>query len=223
MMRAKYFKELEELKTEVILYGSYIEGMCRTLQKAFVEGDYEEAKLMVDEESTIRSKERRIENDCLRIMSTQQPVAKDLRFISSVLKIANNLQRIGGHVIEIVELLDFVGPINNLFAVNQLIDMNSRVMVMLKKALDSFVENNLELAEEVIASDNEVDALLIKPWTKLQTASEPILTATNILLTRCKLPNILSVLAIIQSALRAGLSLLSKATQNSKSNNRSSS
>ena len=67
MMRAKYFKELEELKTEVILYGSYIEGMCRTLQKAFVEGDYEEAKLMVDEESTIRSKERRIENDCLRL------------------------------------------------------------------------------------------------------------------------------------------------------------
>ncbi|HPX65593.1 MAG TPA: phosphate signaling complex protein PhoU [Anaerolineaceae bacterium] len=167
MMRAKYFKELEELKTEVILYGSYIEGMCRTLQKAFVEGDYEEAKLMVDEESTIRSKERRIENDCLRIMSTQQPVAKDLRFISSVLKIANNLQRIGGHVIEIVELLDFVGPINNLFAVNQLIDMNSRVMVMLKKALDSFVENDLELAEEVIASDNEVDALFDKTMDEI--------------------------------------------------------
>ena len=92
-MRIKYIKELEELKTEVILYGSFIEGMCRTLQKAFVEGDYEEARLLAEEESTVRSRERRIENDCLRIMSTQQPVAKDLRFISSVLKIANNLQR----------------------------------------------------------------------------------------------------------------------------------
>jgi phosphate transport system protein len=158
-MRIKYIKELEELKTEVILYGSFIEGMCRTLQKAFVEGDYEEARLLAEEESTVRSRERRIENDCLRIMSTQQPVAKDLRFISSVLKIANNLQRIGGHVIEIVELLDFVGPINNLFAINHLIEMTNRVMVMLKKSLDSFVENDLALAEEVIASDNEVDAL----------------------------------------------------------------
>jgi len=158
-MRIKYIKELEELKTEVILYGSFIEGMCRTLQKAFVEGDYEEARLLAEEESTVRSRERRIENDCLRIMSTQQPVAKDLRFISSVLKIANNLQRIGGHVIEIVELLDFVGPINNLFAINHLIEMTNRVMVMLKKSLDSFVENDLALAEEVIASDNEIDAL----------------------------------------------------------------
>lgn len=158
-MREKYFKELEELKTEVILFGSYVEGMSRTLQKAFVEGDYSQALLLMQEESTIRSKERRIENDCLRIMSTQQPVAKDLRFISSVLKIANSLQRIGDHIIEIVELLDFVDPINNLFALNHLIEMNTKVRTMLKKSLDSFIENDLELAQEVINSDNEVDTL----------------------------------------------------------------
>jgi len=158
-MREKYFKELEELKTEVILFGSYVEGMSRTLQKAFVEGDYSQALLLMQEESTIRSKERRIENDCLRIMSTQQPVAKDLRFISSVLKIANSLQRIGDHIIEIVELLDFIDPINNLFALNHLIEMNTKVRTMLKKSLDSFIENDLELAQEVINSDNEVDTL----------------------------------------------------------------
>jgi len=158
-MRIKYIKELEELKTEVILYGSYIEGMCRTMQKAFIEGDYTEVSSMMEEESTVRSKERRIENDCLRIMSTQQPVARDLRFISSVLKIANNLQRIGGHVIEVAELLDFIGPVNNLFVQNHLNEMTNRVMIMLKKSLDSFVENDLSLAEEVIASDNEVDSL----------------------------------------------------------------
>ncbi len=161
-MRMKYFKELEELKTEVILFGSYIEGMSRTLQKAFIEGEYEQVMQLVHEESTIRSKERKIENDCLRIMSTQQPVAKDLRFISSVLKIANSLQRIGEHIIEIVELLDFIDPINDIFAINHLIEMNAKVMVMLKKSLDSFIENDLALAQEVIDSDNEVDALFDK-------------------------------------------------------------
>lgn len=166
-MRVKYFKELEELKTEVILFGSAIESMSRTLQKAFVDADYEQVMQLIHEESNIRSKERRIENDCLRIMSTQQPVAKDLRFISSVLKIANSLQRIGEHTIEIVELLDFIDPINNHFAVNHLIEMNDKVIVMLKKSLDSFIENNFALAQEVIASDNEVDALFDKTMEEI--------------------------------------------------------
>lgn len=158
-MRAKYFKELEDLKAEVILFGSYIETMGRTLQKAFVDGDYEAVMQLVHEEATIRSKERVIENDCLRIMSTQQPVARDLRFISSSLKIANSLQRIGEHFIEIVELLDFIDPINNTFAITHLREMNAKVMLMLKRSLDAFIENDVDLANEVITSDNEVDAL----------------------------------------------------------------
>ncbi len=158
-MRVKYFKELEDLKTEVILFGSYIESMGRTLQKAFEDGDYEQVMQLVHEESTIRSKERVIENDCLRIMSTQQPVARDLRFISSSLKIANSLQRIGEHIIEIVELLDFIDPINNVFAINHLTVMNRKVMHMLKHSLDAFIESDIDLANQVIASDNEVDAL----------------------------------------------------------------
>lgn len=158
-MRVKYFKELEDLKTEVILFGSYIESMGRTLQKAFEDGDYEQVMQLVHEESTIRAKERVIENDCLRIMSTQQPVARDLRFISSSLKIANSLQRIGEHIIEIVELLDFIDPINNVFAINHLTVMNRKVMHMLKHSLDAFIESDIDLANQVIASDNEVDAL----------------------------------------------------------------
>lgn len=100
---------------------------------------------------------RDIETLCLKIMSTQQPVAKDLRFVSSTLNIIRNIEKIGGHVIEVAGLLNFTNALEDF--TEEILDMCLSTKKMLKSAIDAFITGDLEESYKVIASDDKIDDL----------------------------------------------------------------
>lgn len=106
MVRTRYINELENLKNEIILYSATVEKMLMDMKVIIEEAsdgsDLADKLSMIEtKDEEIRGFSRDIETLCLKIMSTQQPVAKDLRFVSSTLNIIRNIEKIGGHVIEI--------------------------------------------------------------------------------------------------------------------------
>ena len=162
MVRTRYINELENLKNEIILYSAIVEKMLMDM-KVTIETAVEDAEIkdqlheIVVKEDEIREYNRNIETLCLKIMSTQQPVAKDLRFVSSTLNIIRNIEKIGGHVIEIAGLLKFTNALENF--TEEILDMCLSTKKMLKSAIDAFITGDLEESYKVIASDDKIDAL----------------------------------------------------------------
>lgn len=162
MVRTRYINELENLKNEIILYSAIVEKMLMDM-KVTIEMAAEGAEIkdqlqeIVNKEDEIREYNRNIETLCLKIMSTQQPVAKDLRFVSSTLNIIRSVEKIGAHVIEISGLLNFVS-IGEDFT-EEILDMCLSTKKMLKSGIDAFITGDLEESYKVIASDDKIDAL----------------------------------------------------------------
>lgn len=162
MVRTRYINELENLKNEIILYSAIVEKMLMdmkvTIETAAEDVDIKDQLREIEsKEDEIREYNRNIETLCLKIMSTQQPVAKDLRFVSSTLNIIRNVEKIGGHVIEVAGLLNFVS-IGEDFT-EEILDMCLSTKKMLKSAIDAFITGDLEESYKVIASDDKIDAL----------------------------------------------------------------
>ena len=162
MVRTRYINELENLKNEIILYSAIVEKMLMdmkvTIETAAEDADIKDQLHEIEsKEDEIREYNRNIETLCLKIMSTQQPVAKDLRFVSSTLNIIRNVEKIGGHVIEVAGLLNFVS-IGEDFT-EEILDMCLSTKTMLKSAIDAFITGDLEESYKVIASDDKIDAL----------------------------------------------------------------
>lgn len=162
MVRTRYINELENLKNEIILYSAIVEKMLMdmkvTIETAAEDADIKDQLREIEsKEDEIREYNRNIETLCLKIMSTQQPVAKDLRFVSSTLNIIRNVEKIGGHVIEVAGLLNFVS-IGEDFT-EEILDMCLSTKKMLKSAIDAFITGDLEESYKVIASDDKIDAL----------------------------------------------------------------
>lgn len=162
MVRTRYINELENLKNEIILYSAIVEKMLMdmkvTIETASEDADIKDQLHEIEsKEDEIREYNRNIETLCLKIMSTQQPVAKDLRFVSSTLNIIRNVEKIGGHVIEVAGLLNFVS-IGEDFT-EEILDMCLSTKKMLKSAIDAFITGDLEESYKVIASDDKIDAL----------------------------------------------------------------
>lgn len=162
MVRTRYINELENLKNEIILYSAIVEKMLMdmkvTIETAAEDADIKDQLREIEsKEDEIREYNRNIETLCLKIMSTQQPVAKDLRFVSSTLNIIRNVEKIGGHVIEVAGLLNFIS-IGEDFT-EEILDMCLSTKKMLKSAIDAFITGDLEESYKVIASDDKIDAL----------------------------------------------------------------
>lgn len=162
MVRTRYINELENLKNEIILYSAIVEKMLMdmkvTIETAAEDADIKDQLHEIEsKEDEIREYNRNIETLCLKIMSTQQPVAKDLRFVSSTLNIIRNVEKIGGHVIEVAGLLNFVS-IGEDFT-EEILDMCLSTKKMLKSGINAFITGDLEESYKVIASDDKIDAL----------------------------------------------------------------
>lgn len=162
MVRTRYINELENLKNEIILYSAIVEKMLMdmkvTIETAADDADIKDQLHEIEsKEDEIREYNRNIETLCLKIMSTQQPVAKDLRFVSSTLNIIRNVEKIGGHVIEVAGLLNFVSVGEDF--TEEILDMCLSTKKMLKSAIDAFITGDLEESYKVIASDDKIDAL----------------------------------------------------------------
>ncbi|WP_215491953.1 phosphate signaling complex protein PhoU [Fenollaria sporofastidiosus] len=162
MVRTRYINELENLKNEIILYSATVEKMLMDMKVIIEEAPdssdlADKLSVLEAKDEEIRGFSRDIETLCLKIMSTQQPVAKDLRFVSSTLNIIRNIEKIGGHVIEVAGLLKFTNALEDF--TEEILDMCLSTKKMLKSAIDAFITGDLEESYKVIASDDKIDDL----------------------------------------------------------------
>ncbi len=162
-MRNRFDEQLLKLNNELIQMGSMIEKAIENAVKALVTQDIELAKKIIDSDEEIDRQERAIEGMCLKLLLQQQPVAKDLRQISSALKMITDMERIGDHAADISEITMTMLNKKEAYIKNleHIQNMAKETSAMLIGSVDAFVEKNLEKANDVIKQDDVVDLLFI--------------------------------------------------------------
>ena len=160
-MRNKFDEQLERLHVEMIQMGALCEDAISAAAEALIHSDAALAAAAEEAEREIDQKEREVENLCLKLLLQQQPVARDLREISSALKMISDLERIGDQAADIAEItLDIAhSPVISRVPIAE---MARNVIVMVTDSIDSFVRKNLSLAQAVVYRDDEVDRLFLE-------------------------------------------------------------
>ena len=166
-MRNRFDRELIHLNDELIEMGSLIEKAIEKAISALVNQDAELARetIMMDEE--IDDKEREIEHLCLKLLLQQQPVAKDLRVISSALKMITDMERIGDQASDISEITLQLADKKYIKELETIQNMAKEASVMLVISIEAFVNKDVVLAGEVIGKDDVVDDLFMKVKNEL--------------------------------------------------------
>lgn len=161
-MRVKFDQQLERLNVMLIEMGAFCEEAITYAVKALEEDSDEMRKLTLETDSVIDVKEREIENLCLKLLLQQQPVARDLRLISSALKMISDMERIGDQAYDIAEITRTMKSDREKVCENDVTLMAQIAIQMVTKSIDSFVKKDIELANDVIITDDKVDDLFCK-------------------------------------------------------------
>ncbi len=157
-MRSKFDEQLELLNTQMIQMGTLCETAISNAVKALIEADMELAKKAILADEEIDQKEREIEALCLKLILQQQPVARDLRQISSALKMITDMERIGDQAADISEIT-MLANIKSAENTKYILDMAKATIKMVTDSIDAFVRQDLKLARAVIEYDDVVDEL----------------------------------------------------------------
>lgn len=177
-MRSKYDEQLELLNKELITMGALCENAIANSAKALVDRDMAMAEAVRELAVRIDYKEREIEAMCMKLLLQQQPVATDLRVVSSALKMVTDMERVGKQSADIAEIItmEYIKATDN---TQDIYDMSVAVIRMVTDSIDAFVKKDVGIAKAVIAYDDVVDGffnkvkkLLIDSFGKPETDSE---------------------------------------------------
>ena len=157
-MRNKFDEQLEQLNLQLITMGALCEQAISSAAKALIDHDVSLLPNVFDADDQIDHKEREIEGLCMKLLLMQQPVAGDLRTISSALKMISDMERIGDQASDIAEILQYTGRFDVSTTVH-IGDMARATIQMVTDSIDSFVKRDLAAARAVIAYDDVVDRL----------------------------------------------------------------
>ena len=155
-MRLRFDEELGLLNKEMITMASLCENAIAMAAKSLTEADPKLAKGVPELSVEIDHKEREIEGMCLKLLLQQQPVARDLRVISSALKMVTDIERIGDQAADIAEIVSM----ENITVSDDTDDINRMAMAVIRmvtESVDAFVKKDVDLAHRVIAYDDVVD------------------------------------------------------------------
>ena len=158
-MRDKYMKQLENLNNNMIEMGAMIEKSIENAISALVRQDVETAKKAIEYDAEIDEMEKNIENMCMKILLSQQPVASDLRTVSSALKMVTDMERIGDHAADISEITIMMADKPYRCILEKIEKMAKETMIMLVQSIESYVNKDIEKAKAVINHDDIVDGL----------------------------------------------------------------
>ena len=160
-MRRHYDEQLAQLNTELITMGALCEEAISAAVKYLIENDEALKEKVFEADSQIDQKERDIESLCMKLILQQQPVATELRVISSALKMISDMERIGDQASDIAEIVCFVNR-SSIGSKVHIADMARATINMVTDSVESFVKKDINLANGVIRHDDTVDDLFIK-------------------------------------------------------------
>lgn len=157
---AKHFqKELESIKKKILSLGAMVEERLRLAVRAIEERDPQVADQIIQNDYQIDEMEVEIEEDCLKVLALHQPVAVDLRFLVAVIKINNDLERIGDEAVNIARRVRNIAAKDERIYAFDYSAMADKVEAMLRMGLDALVNMDLDLAFKVVTMDDAVDEL----------------------------------------------------------------
>lgn len=160
-MRNSFDMQLRKLNNELIEMGSLIETAIARAYKGLIKQNIEIAKENVEFDREIDQKEKEVENICLKLLLQQQPVASDLRLISSAIKMITDMERIGDQAADISELTILMSKTQYIKRFDHIEQMAKATIEMVTTSVDAFVKRDLELARSVFARDDIVDNLFV--------------------------------------------------------------
>jgi len=160
-MRNSFDMQLRKLNNELIEMGSLIETAIARAYKGLINQNIEIAKENVEFDREIDQKEKEVENICLKLLLQQQPVASDLRLISSAIKMITDMERIGDQAADISELTILMSKTQYIKRLDHIEQMAKATIEMVTTSVDAFVKRDLEFARSVFARDDIVDNLFV--------------------------------------------------------------
>ncbi len=158
-VRVTYELELEKLNQDLKEMAHMVENAIEQTFVAFEDQNHEKAEEIIKGDRTINDMERAVESRCLSLILRQQPVACDLRQVSTALKVVTDLERIGDHASDIAELILRIKVEHAYHIVKHLPTMAAAAQKMVHDAIEAFIAQDLEAAMEIIKRDDEVDTL----------------------------------------------------------------
>ena len=158
-MRNRFDRELNLLNQELIEMGNAIESSIEAAVTALIEQDADLARRVIEGDKEINDIEKDIEKRCLKLLLQQQPVASDLRMISSALKMITDMERIGDQASDISEITIRLANEKYIKQLIHIPQMATATIKMVKDSIDAFVKRDLDLAVSVIYYDDVVDDL----------------------------------------------------------------
>jgi phosphate transport system protein len=161
--------ELKELKEKLLYEGGLVEKAISSAIKALLERNPELADKVIDDDPIVNALEVEIDEFCLKLLALRQPAARDLRFITTAIKINYDLERIGDMAVNICERVQELNQEPILKPYIDLPMMAETVQTMLKESLEAFVNEDVATARKVMKDDQMVDQLLDQIFRELLT------------------------------------------------------
>ncbi|MFI5400167.1 MAG: phosphate signaling complex protein PhoU [SAR324 cluster bacterium] len=165
-------REIEKLKTMLLSLGTDVEEHVYKAVQALDERDVTLADQVIGGDEQVDRYEVYLEEECLKTLALHQPLAIDLRFVIAVLKINNDLERIGDLAVNIAERAKFLAGRDVLDVPFDFMGMADKTRAMLKKSLDALVNMDPRMARDVCAADDEVDALNREMYGRIQKSMQ---------------------------------------------------
>jgi phosphate transport system protein len=169
-MNRHFHKALEKIKKMVLNLGSVVEQRVYQAKQAVAGYDAEIARKIISTDYEIDEMEVELEEECLKALALHQPVATDLRFLVAVIKINNDLERIGDESVNISQRVEILAKQSEHTFRFDYHTMMDKAINMLKKSLDALVNMDVDLAYRVLTLDDEVDQLTLVAYDRIKEA-----------------------------------------------------
>jgi phosphate transport system protein len=168
-LSAKLDLELQELNARILRMGRVVDAQVAAAVDAFVRRNSAAARRVVAGDDEVNGLEREIDERCVRLLALQQPAASDLRFIAAVLKIVTDLERIGDFAVSIAESVATLDR-GKLRVEQDLVALAEAALTVLRKALEAFVQRNVDEASATTSADAPVKAWVARLAGELSDA-----------------------------------------------------
>lgn len=169
MPREQFDQDLQDLKDELLLLSSMASDAVRRSVEALKEMNEWQARKIIDGDTALNRKRYAIEDRCLTLIATQQPMARDMRLLAAILEIAGELERIGDYgkgIGRIIVYMEGKPPLKPLVDIPRMTEI---ACTMLDQAMEAFINGDAELARQVPASDDDIDNLYNQVYSELLT------------------------------------------------------
>lgn len=168
-MTKRFRRELERIKKQILSLGTMVEERVRLSVRAVEEKDAEAAQQIIKMDYEIDDMEVEVEEECLKVLALHQPVAVDLRFLVAVIKINNELERIGDQAVNIAERVGVIAKRADSQFDYDYGTMAEKTEAMLRMSLDSLVNLDEDLALKVVTMDDEVDQIQKDAYDRIKS------------------------------------------------------